>query len=225
MKKEYLILAFFFLIGSSCNGQFNEMNFLYKKSKEFYPTHLTDHIPELCNSQSFFITTIKGITADDTVMKGFDPHVFMLVNKYSDEDFGVEYGKISKLSLKEFSVNDTNQILIGSNLCLKEYDVVQIGGYNEGEESINIIKRNMRNENNIPLPIFNIEEFVDVTSTRLSKDFVLYVLDYHSGKVLKSGSFIEIDPEVVSRKWSNGYSRGYAISIKEKTIIYWVIAW
>lgn len=220
-----MFLTIFPLLCSACSGQNNQVGFLYNASKSFFPTRLTVHIPEVYHFNSYFITTIRGIEADDTVMKDFAPHKFILINKYSDEDFKKEYGKISRQSLKRISVNDTNQILIGNSLCLKEYDVFQIEGYDEGEESIKVIGRNMRNKDGIPLPIFGIQEFIDITSTRLNRDFSLFIIDYHSGKVLKSGSCNNMDTEIVPKKWHNGYSRGYAISIKDKTIIYWVVAW
>lgn len=214
----------FLLLFSACSGKNKQDGFLYNTSKSFFPTRLTDHIPEVYNSRSYFITTIRGVAAD-TVMPDFAPHKFILINKYSGEDFKKEYEKISRQPLIRMSVNDTNQILIGSSLCLKEYDVVQIGGYDEGVESIKVIERNMRNKDGIPLPIFEIEEFIDTTSTRLNKNFVLFILDYHYGKVLKSGSCKKMETDIVPPKSHNGYSRGYAISIKDKTVIYWIVAW
>lgn len=225
MRMLVSLILILFLNNCSSNGQNDRISYLYKKSKEFFPSHLTNHIPEVYDSRSYFITTIKGILSEDTIMKDFAPHRFMLINKYSDEDFKIEYDKIKKVSLKEFSVNDTNQILIGNSLCLAKYNVFEIDGYNEGDKSMNVIKRNMRNKNGVPLPIFRVEEFLDATSTRLSNNFVLLVLDYHSGKVLKAGSCNKVDVEIVPKVWHNGYSRGYAISIIDKIIIYWVIAW
>ena len=75
-----------------------------------------------------------------------------------------------------------------------------------------------------PVPNFWDSQYItNDTESRLPKDFLIYVLEAHSGKFwndkyLTKGKYM---PEA----WKNGYSKGVAISKKRKVIIYWFIIW
>ncbi|HET8572403.1 MAG TPA: hypothetical protein VFL76_00905 [Edaphocola sp.] len=85
------------------------------------------------------------------------------------------------------------------------------------------LKRNCYNKM-VPVP-----KFIDydgggaVTTCGLDSTFTIYVLEAKPGiyfEKYQKKPFVQM-PE----KWANGYSKGIAISRKDKTVIYWSIMW
>lgn len=216
-KNNFFNLLFLILwITGSCQSK---MDRLYSYSYDFFPKGSMSHFPDI-NSIYSINTTLKGTKSIDTSTKDFSPHYFMSLSKLTAQEFKEETEKIRKLSLRKFSVDDSNQILITQSLCLKEYDIIQLQGFNDGIESKRIINQNIKNAEGLPLPLFNLSEFTANTYFRLNNNFVIYLLEAKSYKTDKN-----YDMQIVPDKWESGLSRGYAISDIDKCIIYWIVIW
>lgn len=218
MKNKYFftILFLLFCLMVSCQSKTDK---LYFYSIDFFPKGSMSHFPNL-NSINDYITTLKGAKSIDTITKDFSPHYFMLLRKFTDNEFEEEAEKIRKLSLQKFSTNDSNQIIITQSLCLKEYDVFHLQGFNEGDESKRIIEQNTKNIEGVPLPVFNFSEYNGTTFFRLNSNFEIYLLEAKKHKAER-----KYDIQIVPDKWESGLSRGYAISDIDKCIIYWIVMW
>lgn len=224
MKKIHLlaIISLLCIVFSCQNSQFND---LYKKSIQYYPKHLIEHFPNEIDDNSTYFTSIKFDLEHTDTCHGFQLHDFMLVKQFNADEFNIEFNKILNDSLLVFSSNDTNQVLIGVIIQYDKYKIIHVIGYEEGDESRKILARNMKNSDGLPLPIFNIDNLNGNTSTRLSEDFTIYIIDCMPGKILELGHNSIKNTDILPSKWRNGYSRGYAVSKKRKIVIYWVIAW
>jgi len=78
--------------------------------------------------------------------------------------------------------------------------------------------------NLIPIPNFRKLLERDIISGEvLPDDFTLYILDTKKGLYFESKDLI--DPNLMPKYWSNGYSKGIAISRQRKMIIYWIDVW
>lgn len=77
--------------------------------------------------------------------------------------------------------------------------------------------------------LFPIPNFFETPSanlnneSRLQEGFLIYVLQADSNKYLSN--FIMKPFNQVPTKWKNGYSKGVAINVQKKEVIYWSIAW
>ncbi len=79
-------------------------------------------------------------------------------------------------------------------------------------------------KNKYPIPNFYATKFsINSTACKLSKDFTIYVLDSRYGKYLNDS--LLTDGRYMPANWSNGMSKGVAISKKKHIIIYWLTIW
>ena len=79
-------------------------------------------------------------------------------------------------------------------------------------------------KNKYPIPNFYTNKFsVNSTTCKLSNDFTIYVLDSRHGKYLNDS--LLTDGSYLPPYWSNGLSKGVAISKKKHIIIYWLTIW
>lgn len=63
--------------------------------------------------------------------------------------------------------------------------------------------------------------FSEKTTSGLSSNFTIYILESHPGNFWKGLYPLDYMPE----GWKNGFSRGIAVSQKDNIIIYWFVAW
>jgi len=92
--------------------------------------------------------------------------------------------------------------------------------------------------NQLPIPLFdffdkggNTLDYIDTTENPplyiyrsiMPKDLVVYIIDSKAGNFWKNPN-TELRPQILG-KWKYGYSKGIAVSRKEKLICYWVMVW
>ena len=77
----------------------------------------------------------------------------------------------------------------------------------------------------LPIPNFYLwsRMFKSVNSNGLPDDFIIYVIDAEPGIYMKEKYCTE--GLGLPRKWKNGYSKGIAVSMDRKLIIYWIEIW
>ena len=223
MSKKILYILLACCFTASCqNSQFtNEFN----KNIEFFPDKLVLHFPSQIEDSCFYISSNFLDSAKLESNDGLLVHEFMLIKQFDKASFKQEMSEIAKNTSTILSCNDTNQFLVGRTWQNAEYNIFTIEGYEDGDESKKIIARNIKNVDGLAIPIFPIREFYKNTATRLSDDFMIYLIDCKSGRFLKRGNNKLRNEYKWPAKWRNGYSRGYAVSSSKNVIIYWIIAW
>ena len=220
----YTIIVF--LISVSCNSQTskNKIENTYISARSFFPKKTLRYMPENSNSNTIIVSTnVNSVITKGDLKNEFSPIFLFAVENYKKNQFDSLKMEIKKNSLINIESNDTNIILIGSYLEMKESDYFQFIGFDSGEESFNVINRNIRMYEKTPIPIFDINGYKDSTYSHLDRNFTFYVTDFQKG--------IFIDDKYLSKKnllpenWKHGYSNGCAIEEKEQIIIYWVVVW
>lgn len=71
--------------------------------------------------------------------------------------------------------------------------------------------------------IADINKYVSLPCHKTPNDLIIYLIDAKEGYFWKN-KCDRYRPKRLG-KWMHGYSRGYAISLKEQIIIYWVVTW
>ncbi len=59
--------------------------------------------------------------------------------------------------------------------------------------------------------------------TGLNKEFQIYIIDAKQGMYVNSDLLSK--ENLMPENWKHGFTKGYAISKKERTIIYWTVVW
>ena len=71
------------------------------------------------------------------------------------------------------------------------------------------------------LNYYHLDTIPDINACKLSLDYEIHIIDGEPGIFYHPIPENEELPEY----WENGYSRGYAINKKKKSILYWIIIW
>lgn len=192
----------------------------YKQSISFFNDQLVNHFPtNLPDSCSFGATVPKK---DNIKMLGFGVDAVLLWKGYPTSKYKNLSSQLKELSKAIYLATDTNLLLVFS-YC----DVIKIEGRTyinqEPPERQALAKHNPTITRNLPVPLFEIDEYKGNTMCGLTKDFKLYVLDADYGKYIADKYLQECD--CLPKKWKHGYSKGIALSDKRQVIIYWVIVW
>ena len=90
----------------------------------------------------------------------------------------------------------------------------------------NSLKRKYNNkcESHLPIPDFSTLVTLDDDELgKLPKDFELFIIETSSGIFLKKDLLRPL--RSMPSGWENGISRGVAVSIKRKAVIYWLSIW
>lgn len=80
------------------------------------------------------------------------------------------------------------------------------------------------NENLLPIPNFIASNYPkNKNDLNLDDSFEIFVLESKPGKHFKN---FDVQPSLqMPKKWKNGFSKGIAISEKNRVVIYWSIIW
>lgn len=227
-NKLNLLMLIAFFIFTSCNSQ--NQSFEDKALKDyqyaisFFPKEAVAHFPAKIDSNSYSMSS--NIPQNTTKFKlGNNPIMFNYICLYNNKE---HYDKIKNgITSKKYkclSPNDSTIFLVFSYLESEGHKNVEIIGYELEDDAKRIIELNKKNQNNIPIPLFDNRETLDSTTfTRLDKDFRIYHISAKSGEFIKkdylSNSYYFPD------KWKHGFSRGYCLNDKKQMIIYWAIVW
>ena len=209
---KYILIILISL--TSCTFS-HEMKRTYDFSKQFLGNELTRHMPtDISLNTSFVSTNISKSMNLEALKNGFTPLLTFIVEKYNEANFKTIINNLNIDSNNCYACNDTNSILIGSYLKHK-YGYFEFVGFKSGKESRMIISRNERNKNNKPIPVFNL--------TECNSSFRVCVIESNYGIFLNE-RYLSTE-NLMPTNWEHGYSMGYTISKKERTIIYWTVVW
>lgn len=192
----------------------------YKKSISFFSNDLVSHFPvELPDSSSFGATVPKK---DTLKMLGFGIDGIMLWKHYQSLKYLELRNYFDNLARAKYYPLDTTLLLVFSYCDNLEVEG-RIFKNQESPEKKKLAKQNVTTATSLPVPLFEIDEYLGNTKCGLSEDFKLYVLEAKPGKYL-SDEYLQ-ECECLPEKWKHGYSKGVALSDTKQVVIYWIAVW
>ena len=210
-----ILLMFSFL---SCHNQKinNEFENIKNEFTKFYSIKtIFRHFPEKIetnkvvfghwrppSAESCYGDMYQEMKLDDNDLKNIKDEKFIIVDSlFSDKFFKIDLDKIRD------SILDTNY--------KNTYHLIPIADLNKPDYKLGKI------ENSV---FFTDEYKLDTNYKYISpKDLILYVIEAKDGDYWK----VKCPQKRLDfqNHWEHGFSRGYAISEKEKIIVYWLVVW
>ena len=193
----------------------------YKQYLNFYKKDLVEHFP-----LEFDLKTMRYITQFNVNDLEYRPpyhYFFRLEKNFSERERNLD--SLIYISKEMISAFDTSNLLMFSYLKdPREYcDSISIMGMSQ-KESTKIGKTNLKKNINTVLPYFSNGYLNEAkTFSGLDSSFVIYILDNAAG-IYTDTAFLK-QHNYLQKKWKHGYSKGIAVSEKEKSVIYWVTVW
>lgn len=182
----------------------------YIEIKSFFPKNLTQHFPN--------VRSINNITFVETISPLLGTSLeFIVVDSIQLDSLIVLQSKLENQSLGRYSSSDSCLLVVNRYITSEN---------NYSPDTLNnklLIERPCY-ESLLPVPNFWQFKFTNnETECRLPVGYSLYVIEAEPGKfveekLLTNGWFM---PE----KWKHGYSRGIALNMESKILIYWLDIW
>jgi hypothetical protein len=189
----------------------------YKNCLRKLPNSAVSHFPVWDS------VNVKSLSYFQENMK--TPISLILDVSYGDDKYLEIKQNIENNVLKILNVNDTSFLIALQHPFVTEGGtIIYLLNYPDSMKEKNIITRNINNDTtNIILPIFEQNSINDIG---LTDDYKIYFIDSKQGKFINE-NYYETDTliTIMPKRWEHGYSRGYALSDKQKQIIYWVVVW
>lgn len=214
-KSKFVIFFILQFFVTSCFNQSSlqkrtEIN--YQKAKKEFNEILIDHFPKSLSSEKSLMVYTTNIEKNN---------VFMMLCEYDIDD--TEIAKI-----KSDLLNRNNPFYNANDSCLliiNRFETMETSENLEIVTSIDTSKVNKQCYEDLqPIPNFiDVENPVKNSDIKLNSSFAIFVIDSKSGNHFSEYNLLP-SPQM-PEKWKNGYSKGIAISEKERTVIYWGIAW
>ena len=219
MKFAIKVVWFFFATFStiSCNSQslqLAEANKEYKESVSKFKKDFVEHFPREVESFPFTVLSSEDISYSH-------PRIWLKLS-HSTEVLDTLINNLSLQAKAIFFADDTCLVVIDKHLTEdNEWDFDK--KLRMGPEVKNIDLD--CHESKLPVPKFYEGNYLETntTSTGLTRDYKLYVLEAKSGvfmdeKKLPNGKYTPKD-------WKHGFSRGIAINEKTGNVVYWFDIW
>lgn len=210
-----LAIMLFLMIGTfSCNSQTmqNRMQSVYEEYRNKFPKALISHFPSEILLDSAEIIRKERISYND---------IGLLLYEYGQQESKIDsiVHSIMKVNpIVQYHSYDTCLLIVNMFESRNTIDNYFPASINDST----LIERECYSE---MLPIPNFVDFQGHSETRCALDstFTIYVFEAKSGNYFE---YFETEPfKHMPKKWENGYSRGIAISKKNRAIIYWGIIW
>lgn len=208
-----LILVFFCVLNISCTAQeSNKHNrTFYEEEKENFGTRITSHFPNVLTDS----TRIKRNERTEFNDISFFLYEYSVSNEQLD----------SALALLD--IYKPIAAYKSSDTCLLIVHRFETKEMYEQDIAPEITDSSLINRdcytNLLPIPNFIDGGGSIETSCGLDSSFTIYVLEAKQEKPFPQ---YDLKPfNQMPSKWSNGYSRGIAISKENKIVIYWSIVW
>ncbi|WP_161627176.1 hypothetical protein [Flavobacterium subsaxonicum] len=204
-----MLTVFSFLL-CGCNGQSNSQN-KYLKSKSEFNDSLTEHFP------NELATYPREIIKDKNISKN---NFCFILYEYKANLNKVDsvLNSIRDISIGKYSSKDPCLLIVNRFETIDTYEnrkVVEI------TDSLKVNRDCYKNF--YPTPNFINYNSSSKSNGFLDKEFELYVLGAKSGNFWKEYN-LKPNPQMPI-EWANGYSKGVAVSLDKKTLIYWFIVW
>jgi len=214
MRNLFSILVSLVLIIMGCNGQSGNSqsdNRYLEYKKEFDPL-LTNHFPNRITSYPCQVIKSKDISKNDV---GFLLYEYNVSKERLDSIVANLKGNL----LGQYNSNDSCLLIVNRFETIDSFE-------NRKEVEITDSSQVERPCYQSLYPIPNFIDYQNRTNDRplkLNDNFTIYVMEAKSGRYFK---MFDLQPSSqMPSLWKNGYSKGIAVSYKDKTVIYWGIIW
>ena len=182
----------------------------YNEFKNEFPKECTSHFPDTVYDPVFSIINNKDSSENNVgfvlIESNVDSDRIKEIKKIFDTGFQYhgQYSFDNLFIVNRFKNINTNNI---DSLKLAEPLFFDSSAYSES----------------YPIPNFRDVFFPDNPQLQIDETFEIYVLTSKKGNWYPK--FISKKNRQMPESWSNGYSKGIAISKKRKVVSYWFIAW
>ncbi|MDR1005358.1 MAG: hypothetical protein LBL74_00645 [Bacteroidales bacterium] len=231
MKNIIVLISICLLLISCSHNNYNREND-YTQKLGFFPHAIVEHFPkwkDIPTATDVNVVSVGFKSVNKEFIKTHNPfpfHLFLGIGYKQDTLYYLTKNKLLDTNgYKAISVKDTNY-LIALEVPFKPEGggSVYYENYEDSVKEKEVIARNLRmNNTDVILPIF---EQNDLSDIGLSDDYKIYFIDSKRGKFVDK-VYYDTDTTIslMPDNWKHGYSRGYALSDKQKEIIYWVVVW
>lgn len=181
---------------------------VYNRDLSFFDIKYVKHFPKTIDNT--YIQHLNALSPDVG-------EISLFLEKKIDKN---EYNEIVKYysSISKKILSTTDSLLVVNRFSsMERYYKVKLT-----TEEKRII--NESSSYSYPVPTFWTSNFTSKNTTcKLSRNFTIYIIEAEKGRFLEDKYLT--NGEYMPDEWSNGFSRGIAISENDMTIIYWVVIW
>lgn len=216
MKKRICtILLIFFILSSSCQNKgflIDNNNNNFEKYKANFDKTLINHFPD-----EIIYPNVNIVS--NTNRKKNDIGLLLYEYDVNDKEINKIRNKFSNAALAIYESKDSCFLIVNRF----ETDDSYTNFHNVAiQDSLDVDKECAREL--YPIPNFISSNYSkNRGGLKLDDSFKIYVLEAKTGSHFKQ---FELPPSSqMPKKWANGYSKGIAISEKNRAIIYWSIIW
>lgn len=215
MRQIWIILVLGGCFVSACmtaqSDRYNDVEYRNQKN-EFANAYVT-HFPDSLTKREYIFVSNKNTDKNNVC--------FLLYQYNPDKEALIhEKEKLDQSAIAVYQGTDTCLLRINQFETLetlrKRIEVVDI-------DTNLLIKQSKCKK--LPIPTFINFKKTDYRDAALKsdKDFKIYVLEAKSGVYDEK---LQEKPDIqMPVEWENGFSRGVAINMKDKAIIYWFVMW
>lgn len=187
-----------------------QQNDNYSQYKGKFPSQLTSHFPtKIVDENSFLIC--------NTNVKRNDLSLYLVINDLSIESIKQIVEDTNKKVKEVYSVNDSCLLKVNS------FDTIQLKESQKQAEANDKITDKDCFKSKLPIPNFIDYDYELNQNIWNSSEFSFYVLEAKSVNSFKQYN-LKPNSQMPSN-WTNGFSKGIAIDLKSKKVIYWLNIW
>jgi hypothetical protein len=198
---------------ASCHRHDNRATLRYQKDLKQFPSYMVDFFPD----------TLAEIYSTSQTVDTTSECIFYMYYDLESKNTLKLQKSLEKKSIANYSASDTALVTIKTESTM-HWDESKIKYYS----SLLVNKTTY-----FPVPYFetqrNLEKiginnestFSSTSTSGLSNDFIIYVLESKSGlywKGLKPNEYMPND-------WKNGYSKGICVNTRKGIAVYWLVIW
>ena len=215
--KNIRIISLILLVGFiSCKKHDNHDNhatLVYQKDLKQFPSFMVDFFPD----------TIAGIYSTTQTVDTTSECIFYMYYDFDSKNTLKLQKSMEKKSIANYLASDTALVTIKTESTMY---------WDESKKTF--YESLFKNDTQYyPVPYFETQKdlekigiknegiFSSTSTSGLSNDFIIYVLESKSGlywKGLKPNKYMPND-------WKNGYSKGICINIRKGITVYWLVIW
>jgi hypothetical protein len=183
------------------------VNAEYQNIKENFNKELVSHFPAKIDTNYLY---------DRWSLDSADQFSLELGIKVNESDLLNMVEILNKVKLTSYSVSDSCLFILNRFATKENYGVVKLSEINQELISLDCYA------DRYPVPNFWTSIFyTNSTTSHLPEDFELFILDSKPGIISDKYTAGVFMPE----NWTNGFSKGVAISEQRNVVIYWLIVW
>lgn len=184
----------------------------YSRYKQSFEPWLVNHFPELLTGERSMAINSKNVSKNSIGLYLYEYDVELSILQNLKQ-------RLKNNSIAHYSTDNPMLLIVNRFETMKSYEDREIPLLTDSTYLDSRLYTNL-----YPVPNFiNYENPKQNNGIWLPEGFDLYVLDAKSGSCCKE--FGLNTNFQMPEGWKNGFSRGVAISEKNKTVVYWGIIW